>query len=210
MNPYFVKRNFKLYNDDCVKVMKTFEDNSFDLAIADPPYRDENQQDQKMRVHGDMKDFGGKPNAEYFKELFRVSKNQIIWGGNNFLEHLPNTNCVIWWYKQNPAPNYSDGELAWTSFRSVARCVNLPYYGPMNADQIKFHPTQKPVKLYEWLLKEYGTDGNKILDTHIGSMSIAIACHYQGFDLVGCETNKSFCDQGIDRMYKETAQVSMF
>ena len=174
MNPYFKQKNFTLYNDDCVKIMKEYPDNHFELAIVDPPYRDENTPNSRMRAYGDMKDFGKKPGADYFKELFRVSINQIIWGGNNFLE------------------------------------LNLPYYGPITADQIRFHPTQKPVKLYEWLLKEYAFEGGKILDTHIGSMSIAIACHYQGFELVGCETNKSFCDQGLDRMEKETAQVSMF
>lgn len=141
---------------DCMEGMKQYPDKYFDLAVVDPEYRDVNQPTKEMRnkVGGKMKWYG-KPTAEYFKELFRVSENQIIWGANNFIEHLYSTNCFLFWYKNNPMDNYSDGELAWTSFNSVARCINIPHFGAHTADKEKFHPTQKPVKLYDWIYDNY-------------------------------------------------------
>jgi len=164
-------------NECNLELMKRYEDNYFDLAIVDPPYRDKNQPTKEMRnkTNGKMKNFGLKPKEEYFKELFRVSKNQIIWGANNFIEHLYSTNGFIFWYKRNPMKNYSDGEMAWTSFNCVARCLPLDHFGAHTADSDKIHPTQKPVALYEWLFSNYAEKGNKILDTHLGSGSIAIA-----------------------------------
>ena len=114
-------------NEDNMELMARYEDNYFDLAIIDPPYRDRNQPTKEMRnkLNGKMKNFGCKPKQEFFKELFRVSKNQIIWGANNFLENLYSSNCFLFWYKNNPMPNYSDGELAWTSFIPLQNVFQL-------------------------------------------------------------------------------------
>jgi len=145
-----------VYNEDCMIGMARYPDKYFDLAIVDPEYRDVNQPTKEMRnkIGGKMKWYG-KPTELYFKELFRVSKNQIVWGANNFIEHLYSTNCFLFWYKNNPMDNYSDGELAWTSFNSVAKCINIPHFGAHTADKDKIHPTQKPIKLYKWILDKY-------------------------------------------------------
>lgn len=146
-----------VFNEDCVEGMKRYPDNFFNLAIVDPEYRDKNQPTKEMRnkIGGKMA-WHGKPNKEYFNELMRVSINQIIWGANNFIEHLYSTNCFLFWYKNNPMENYSDGELAWTSFNSVAKCIPIRHYGAHTSDKEIIHPTQKPVKLYKWLLDKYG------------------------------------------------------
>lgn len=186
------------FNEDCMVGMARYPDKHFDLAIVDPPYRERSQNDgtATMRAKNEgesRKDmFGDKPNADYFEELFRVSKNQIIWGGNNFIDFLCNTNCMIFWYKQNPMPNYSDGEFAWTSFRSISKCLNLPHFGAHTSDKNKIHPTQKPVALYKWLLTNYAKPGDLILDTHVGSASSLIACHDMGFDAVGFELDPDY------------------
>lgn len=188
------------------------KDNQYDLAIVDPPYRDVNQPTKEMRnkINGKMKQFGFKPDSGFFKELFRVSKNQIIWGANNFFNILPNTNCFLFWYKRNPMENYSDGELAWTSFTSVAKCIPIDHFGNHTADKHKIHPTQKPVKLYEWLLMNYAKEGDTILDTHLGSGSIAIACHNLGFSLDGYEIDKEYYDAAVKRLKQHQSQLTIF
>lgn len=197
-----------IYNQDCMEAMKEMSDNQFDLAIVDPPYRDVNQPTKEMRnkLGGKMRNFGSKPKKEFFIELFRISKNQIIWGANNFIEHLYSTNCFLFWYKRNPMPNYSDGELAWTSFNSVAKCIPIDHFGSHTKDKIKFHPTQKPVMLYEWLLMNYAKEGDKILDTHLGSGSIAIACHNLGFELTGYEIDKEYFEAAKKRIEQHKQQ----
>jgi site-specific DNA-methyltransferase (adenine-specific) len=208
----------EITNEDNMELMKRYPDNYFDLAIVDPPYRDKNQPTKEMRnkVSGDMKDFGLKPNESYFKELFRVSKNQIVWGGNNFLEHLYSTNCFIFWYKRNPMKNYSDGELAWTSFNTVAKCLPLDHFGAHTSDNDKIHPTQKPVALYEWIFSNYAKEGFKILDTHIGSGSIAIAMdnmnkiEKMNLSLVGCELDKKHFVATMKRIKEQTSWQSLF
>jgi len=195
-----------------MELMSRYPDNYFDLAIVDPPYRDQNQPTKQMRekMSGTMKTFGLKPQEEYFIELFRVSKNQIIWGANNFLENLRSTNCMLFWYKRNPMRNYSDGEFAWTSFDSVAKCIPIDHFGAHTSDKIKFHPTQKPVKLYEWLLMNYAKENDKILDTHLGSGSIAIACHNLGYELTACELDKDYFEASIKRINDHVSQIRMF
>jgi site-specific DNA-methyltransferase (adenine-specific) len=202
-------------NVDCMELMRGFPDAHFDLAIVDPPYRnaEDNAPTKQMRANakgGQMKDFGRKPDAEYFRELRRVSRNQIVWGANNFLEFLPSTNCVIFWFKHNPCDNYSDGELAWTSFPGVTRCFDFRYWGAINADRIKIHPTQKPVALYTWLLDEFAKPGQRVLDTHLGSGSIAIACHYFGAHLTAAELDPHYYGEAMARIRSETAQVALF
>lgn len=202
----------EIFNEDCMIGMKRYADKYFDLAIVDPPYRDKNQPTDSMRdkINGRMKHFGAKPTAEYFKELFRISNNQLIWGANNFLEYLPSTNCFIFWYKQNPMDNYSDGELAWTSFDSVARCVPLKHFGAHTSDKDKIHPTQKPIKLYAWILDKYAKPNDKILDTHLGSGSIAIACHDSGHDLVGFEIDTDYYNAALKRLKTHQSQGKLF
>lgn len=201
--------NCTLYHADCMEVMKQFKDNEFDLAIVDPPYRENNQPTKQMRnkMNGKMQSFGKVPNKIYFDELFRISKNQIIWGGNNFLSLLESTNCMLFWYKHNPLENYSDGEFAWTSFDRVAKCFDYPYYGNINSEIERFHPTQKPIKLYEWLLLNYAKQGDKILDTHFGSLSIGIACDNLGFDLTAIELDDDYYKAACERLINHRKQL---
>lgn len=182
------------YNEDCMIGMARYPDKHFDLAIVDPPYRDTNQPTKEMRnkIGGNMRNFGGKPDGLYFSELFRISKHQIVWGCNNFIDWLIPTNCMLFWYKRNPMPNYSDGEFAWTSFDKVSRIIPIDHFGAHTAEKDKIHPTQKPVALYKWLLTNYAEPGDKILDTHVGSASSLIACHDMGFDAVGFELDADY------------------
>ncbi len=204
----------ELLNCDCMEYMKTLEDNAFDLAIVDPPYGMENKKGQatsRIKKYGQLKTVNdAKPQKEFFTQLFRVSVNQIIWGYNHLSDMLPSCREFIFWYKQNPVPTYSDGELAWSSFQKTAKCFNHPYFGAINADISRVHPTQKPVKLYDWLLKNYAKDDDKILDTHLGSGSSAIAAHYGGFDFVGCELDKDYFEAAQQRFNDQTRQKAMF
>ena len=201
-----------LLHIDCMEFMAGLPDKAFDLAIVDPPYRDakDNAPTKHLRaMDGDMRKWQNKPSKDYFAELFRVSKNQIIWGSNNF--ELPITNGILFWYKKQPMKNYSDGELAWTSFQVVARCFEYAYYGNINVDiDGRQHPTQKPVKLYEWLLNNYAKPGQRILDTHLGSGSSAIACNNLGYELVGCELDPDYYQAACKRVEQATKQIRMF
>ena len=200
----------KLILDDCMNVMKDYEDNHFDLAIVDPPYGLPKRSTQGQGKLADRKiqemykkGWDIEPKKEYFDELFRVSKNQIIWGGNYF--DLPPTRGIICWDKVQPFPNFSAWEMAWTSFDVVARIYKFD-----NRTSDKIHPTQKPVKLYEWLLHKYSEKGQKILDTHLGSGSIAIACHYFGVDLVGIEIDEEYYNKAQERIDELTRQEALW
>jgi site-specific DNA-methyltransferase (adenine-specific) len=211
---YFVKNNLNLYNMDCMELMKKYPDNYFDLAIVDPPYGLGSR-----LVEGGGKDIMGKykeeyrlkqwdeeiPSAEYFKQLFRVSKNQIIWGGNYFIDHLYNTRGIICWDKKQMMPSMSRWEMAWSSFDKVAKT-----YEVRSQEKNRFHPTQKPVKLYSWILQNYAKAGDKILDTHLGSGSIAIACHDMNFNLTGCEIDQDYFGKMCERINIHTAQLQLF
>ena len=195
-------------NEDNMKLMARYEDNHFDLAIVDPPYGID------INKSGRLGHYGGKgkkwdnetPNKEYFTQLKRVSKNQIIWGGNYF--DLPPTRCFLIWDKQQPeGVSFASCEYSWTSFDKSAKTF---YMRPQNADNIRIHPTQKPVKLYEWLLMNYAKEGDKILDTHLGSGSIALACHNLKFDLTACELDKEYFDSAMLRLKQHQQQLTMF
>lgn len=147
------------------------------------------------------------PTPEYFAELKRVSKNQIIWGGNYF--DLPPSRCIICWDKVQPWENFSQWEMAWTSFDKPAAMFRHSNTGGSNHEQ-KIHPTQKPKRLYSWILGKYAEDGDKILDTHLGSGSSAIAAHYSGFDFVGCELDQDYYNAAKERFNNETKQESLF
>lgn len=182
-------------NEDCMDGMSRYPDKYFDLAIVDPPYRDINDPDQWLRANnGDMKKWHPAPKKDYFEELFRVSRNQIIWGGNYFTEWLePNNNWIIW-HKLNEGVHFSMCEMAWSSIRK-----NIQLYRRL-PEKDKIHPTQKPTDLYLWLLSNYAKPGDKILDTHVGSASSLIACHDLGFDAVGFELDADYYRMAKQRL----------
>jgi len=204
--------------DDCMNVMNNYDDNHFDLAIVDPPYGiggDSLHSNRKLKGAGKLKNRAINkfdttwdnypPKQDYFNELMRVSKNQIIWGGNYFGDYLGRTRGIICWDKVQPFPNFSAWEMAWTSFDCVARIFKYDNrYGG------KIHPTQKPIELYKWLLHKYSNKGEKILDTHLGSGSIAVACHYFGVDLVGVEISKEYYNSAKERIDELTKQETLF
>lgn len=204
----------ELLNIDCMEYMKTLPDKAFDLAIVDPPYG--GGQNFNFRYGtGDQVYENRKPEKQYWEQLFRVSKNQIVWGGNYFTHNLPESRCWISWYKGNPIDAFSDFELAWTSFDQTSRSIRLESYGFNHADKrhsgnSTIHPTQKPVSLYVKLLTDYASEGDKILDTHLGSGSSAIAANRMGFAFAGTEISKSYYDALVKRYHEETLQQSLF
>ena len=220
-----VTDKIQITNEDNMLLMARYPDNYFDLAIVDPPYGIDfsnfnrtNKTSDGTRVKANKYKNSNWddsiPNDEYFIELMRVSKNQIVWGGNYF-PILWNNGCkgFIFWYKGNPVSNFADGELAYTSFNKVAKQFDFRYYGALqgktSADD-KIHPTQKPKELYKWLLDNYAKEGDKILDTHLGSGSIAIACHDYKFELTACELDKEYYDKAIQRIKNHTNQTKLF
>ena len=200
--------------DDCMNVMKKYEDNHFDLAIVDPPYgigaskMTMGKGSRNDKKKNKLKDWDNCiPDKEYFDELFRVSKNQIISCGNYFIDYLYNTRCFLMWDKLDYNSDFASHELAWTSFNKNTKCFRR---ARNKGNDIKIHPTQKPVKLYEWLLHNYAEKGQKILDTHLGSGSIAIACHYFGVDLVGVEIDEEYYNKAKERVDLLTRQETLF
>jgi len=197
----------KIHNQDCLEAMKLMQDNQFDLAIVDPPYRDTNQPTKDMRASGSMKSLEGRPSKEYFKELKRVSKEQIIWGANNF--ELPQWKGFVAWKKKTIGITFTMSMVEVASLsENLGTTSKWIEIAPQNPNRI--HPTQKPVKLYEWLLINYAKEGDKILDTHLGSGSIAIACHNLGYDLTGYELDKEYYDNAIKRIKNHQAQTRIF
>jgi len=193
---------------DCMELMAKYPNNYFDLAIVDPPYGLDKSSltgsgKLKKRIIQKNTDWDVAPNKKYFKELFRVSQNQIIWGGNYF--ELTKYRCVIVWDKCQPWQNFSQVEIAWSSFNKPATIFKFD-----NRTTDKIHPTQKPVDLYKFCLDKYAKQGDKILDTHLGSGSIAIACHDMDFDLVGCEIDKEYYDNMMERVNEHKKQHRLF
>lgn len=215
----------EITNEDNIELMARYPDNYFDLAIVDPPYgigfgefNRTNKDAQGNRFKADKYKQSNWddsiPTDEYFNELIRVSKHQIVWGGNYF-PYLWKNGCkgFIFWYKGNPVPNFADGELAYCSMNKVAKQFDFRYYGNLEGNSSaseKHHPTQKPVKLYEWLLMNYAKEGDKILDTHLGSGSIAIAAHNLGFELTACELDKDYYEASIKRIQNHINQQRLF
>lgn len=203
----------ELLNVDCMEYMATLPDKAFDLAVVDPPYGIDYAKRKHKTVNSKIqyqpKDWDSiTPNRSYFDELFRVSNNQIIWGGNYFLEYLGNCRGMICWDKCQPEGlDQAMCEFAWVSFDKSAKIFKT------SIQQIQFtrtHPTEKPIKLYKWLITHYALPGNRILDTHLGSGSSAIAAHKMGFDFVGCELDKDYYDGAIKRFKEQTMQQDMF
>lgn len=200
-------------NEDNMLLIARYPDNYFDLAIVDPPYGinvnvsiGRRKGDKKSKYHKFAGNDSYIPKEEYFNELFRVSKNQIIWGGNYMTEFLIPSSCWIMWDKKfSEDVTFAQFELAWTSFKSSAKKFES---SPNQLNRI--HPTQKPVALYKWLLDKYAKQGDKILDTHLGSGSIAIACHDYGFELTACELDKDYYIKAIERIKNHTSQQKLF
>jgi site-specific DNA-methyltransferase (adenine-specific) len=207
-----------------MELMARYPDNYFELAIVDPPYGiGESSNDNKSRSKlGKSKNYGIKnwddsaPSKEYFNELKRVCKNVIIFGANHFIENIPNSNSSCWivWDKQNGENDFADCELAYTTFKTAVRKIEFRWHGMLQGDmknkETRIHPTQKPVALYKWILDKYAKQGDKILDTHLGSGSIAIACHDYGFDLTACELDKEYFDKAMQRINNHMAQTKLF
>lgn len=209
-----------LYQADCMKMLPQIPDKYYNLCICDPPYgigecggdkqrgRKANNYN-KIVIHKKKEWDKQRPSSEYFKELFRVSKNQIIWGGNYFTDFLYPSMGWIFWNKLIGG-DFSDGELAWTSFSKALRQFTYSYHGDTHGGHSRIHPTQKPVKLYEWLLKNYAKPGDRILDTHGGSMSSAIACYNLDFDLTLFEIDPEYFEAGKSRLEEHKKQLRMF
>jgi len=225
-----------LFHADCMEIMKQYPNKYFDLAIVDPPYGIGASKDS--RVGGSYTvNLGGKktkvaakqytakdwdfkkPTKEYFDELFRVSKNQIVWGGNYFISHLFDSSCWLVWNKKNGENNNADCELAWTSFDTAVRMFDWKWNGflqqNMSNKQERIHPTEKPIQLYEWLIKGYTDKDCKILDTHFGSGSIALAVDKanrldkMNLHLTACEIDKEYIDKAIKRISESIKQGTL-
>lgn len=213
--------DFGYYNMDCMDGMKEFPDKYFDLAIVDVPYGigesgDKNHTRGKFAKSKDYKAFAGNdlkpPEKEYFEQLFRVSKNQIIWCANHFIHLIPyDSSCWIVWDKDNGKTDFADCELAWTSFNSAVRRFKYRWNGMLQEDmknkEYRIHPTQKPVALYEWILSRYAKDGDIVLDTHVGSASSLIACYNTNHKFVGFELDKYYYELSKKRLDAEMAQI---
>ena len=209
------RSKIELHNIDCLLFMKQCEDKQFDLAIVDPPYgidwmkQIENPNTKaNWKVH-EQKDWDKNiPQQEYFDELFRVSKNQIVWGGNYMTEYLPPSPCWLIWDKMQEFTG-AVFEMAWTSFKSPAKAFRMSRVEAY-ANKNKIHPTQKPERLYEWILDRYANEGDLILDTHLGSGSIAVACDKMGYDLVGLEIDSDYFTEANKRLENHRKQLRMF
>ncbi|HAO29159.1 MAG TPA: hypothetical protein DCQ68_18900 [Chryseobacterium indologenes] len=205
--------------------MANSEDKEFDLAIVDPVFGDQVVRGSYMKNSSSNlaknKKYDNaiwnqeKTNKEYFKELFRVSKNQIIWGGNYFIEEInKNTSSFIVWDKDNGSNSFADCELAWTSFNTAVRKFKFKWQGMLQEDmsnkEVRIHPTQKPVALYKWILDKYAKPGDKILDTHLGSGSSVVACHDCGYDVTGIETYEGYFNDTVNRIQNHISQLKLF
>jgi len=203
-------------NEDNMELMARYEDNHFDLAIVDPPYGIDVTKmtlgNGKNKINRGTTDWDSNiPDFDYFLELKRVSKNQIVWGANYMTTFLPPSMGWVFWDKGTGVNDFSDGELAYTSFNRALRKYKVSWVGAnANNGTPRIHPTEKPIQLYEWLLMNYAKDGDKILDTHLGSGSIALACHNLGYDLTACELDKEYYDAAIKRIKQHKTQIRMF
>lgn len=202
----------EVYNMDCLDAMREMPDNAFDLAIVDPPYGlgdrlsdggGKLKNTPMSKLYRQSSKWDSVPDKRYFDELFRVSKNQIIWGGNYF--ELPPSRCMICWDKNQAMPTLSAWELGWTSFDKPSKIIKM-----VSTDLNRFHPTQKPIALYKWLLSNYAKQGDRILDTHLGSGSSRIAAYDMGFDFVGYELDAEYFDAMNKRFAAHISRPAMF
>jgi len=206
----------EVYNEDCMLGMARYPDNHFDLAIVDPPYGldDWNERGSNKKLYNkkhmnlkQIQNFEMKaPNQDYFNELFRVSKHQIVWGGNHFLDYLGKTKQIIVWDKKIRGMHFNDCEIAWAS--GIKEACRI--FSKTANDTNRIHPTQKPIDLYDWLLHHYAKEGDLILDTHAGSMSSVIACLKGGFNITAFEIDKEYFEKGKKRVETFLSQGNLF
>ena len=209
--------NIELLHIDCMEYMATLPDKAFDLAIVDPPYnvgasdgsfgnRGYDSKTSKLKHYANHDKL---PEADYFNELKRVSKNWIVWGANYYPQYFNHSGAIVW-HKKNDNP-LSDCEIAFQSFNKLVKYVWVEWQGFLKGGETgqRIHPNQKPIKLYDWILMNYAKPGDKILDTHLGSGSSAIAAHKMGFDFVGCELDKDYYDAACKRFKEQTAQLTL-
>ena len=219
---YKGKCHIRFFNCDNMDFMKEIPDNYYDLAIVDPPYGIDVAASGKVGGNncGKAKDYGAKdwdkqaPNEEYFSQLRRVSKNQIVWGANHFISKLPfDSSCWLVWDKQNTG-DFADCELAWCSFNTAVRKFVYRWNGMlqqhMKNKEIRIHPTQKPVALYDWIFNQFAKEGQMVLDTHLGSGSSRIAAHKLGYSFVGLEIDKKYFEAQEERWKNFTAQTTLW
>jgi site-specific DNA-methyltransferase (adenine-specific) len=210
----------QVFNEDCMEVMARYPDKYFDLAVVDPPYgigedggsNHSRSKIAKSKIYTPKNWDKEPPNKMYFDELIRVSKNQIIWGANHFISRIPfDSSCWLVWDKENGENDFADCELAWTSFKKAVRRYKFRWagmlQGNMKEKEIRLHPTQKPVALYDWIFKNYASPNDKILDTHLGSGSSRIAAHKAKLDFVGCELDKEYFDAQEKRFKDFSSQL---
>lgn len=218
----------RLIHGDCMDYMRSLPDNAFDLAIVDPPYGIGVDKDMRRKANtkagkslAKRADYHSSdwdkcaPSEVYFTELRRVSRNQIVWGANHFISRLPfDSSCWIVWDKDNGANDFADCELAWTSFRKAVRKFKWRWHGMLQEDmkhkEVRIHPTQKPVALYKWLLERYAKEGDKILDTHLGSGSSAIAAYDLGFEFTGIEIDDKYYVDALRRFESHKIQQKLY
>ena len=217
----------QIYKKDCVNMMSKMESNMFDLAIVDPPYgidvtkmslgKHEKRSIRRELYRGEKDWDSAAPGKEYFDELFRVSKNQIMFGANHYIENFAhlglNSSCWIVWDKDNGETDYADCELAWSSFKKPVRRFKHPWYGFMakeRNEEDRIHPTQKPIALYRWLLTKFAEPGQHILDTHMGSGSSAIACKFEGMHYTGYEIDNGHFVNAVKRIQEKTKQHTLW
>ena len=214
----------QVFNRDCMEAMREFPDKFFELAIVDPPYgigadeknngknSDRHAQTSLAKINTFKKSNwdNSVPNHSYFDELYRISKRQIIWGANYF----GLSGGFLYWHKNVTMPTYSSGELAWLSWLNKVEFIDITWHGMLQDDmknkETRIHPTQKPIALYKWLLKNYAKSGDKILDTHLGSGSSRIAADQMGFDFWGYELDKDYFDASVKRFNQYKAQTVLF
>jgi site-specific DNA-methyltransferase (adenine-specific) len=214
----------ELIHGDCMDYMNRLKPKAFQLAIVDPPYgigedglkNHSRGNITKPTLYTPKKWDSAPPNIAYFQMLINISKNVIIWGANHFIENIPKANSPCWivWDKQNGENDFADCEMAWTNFNTAVRKYEFRWSGMLQGDmknkEHRIHPTQKPVRLYRWLLQNYAKQSDRILDTHLGSGSSAIACYEEGFDFVGIELDKDYYDAAVKRFRQHIAQGSLF
>ena len=224
-NPCYVQPFSETFLEDCIQGMKRYPDKYFDLAVCDPPYGigmdNSNKRTKPSRPNSytQYPDFRyhktdwdkNRPTQEYFDELFRVSKIQIVWGANYFCEYLPSGNGWIFWNKLNGLNNcFSDGEFAFSSKGVQSRYIECSTFDGLKGGKDRIHPTQKPIALYKWILKNYAKEGDTILDTHLGSGSSAIAAHDGGFEFTGIELDEEYFNNAVNRIKTHQRQLNLF
>ena len=206
----------KVYLEDCTEALKRFSDGYFDIAVVDPPYgiganKMQLGNDKKKIYRGEADWDNAIPTAEYWEQLFRVSKNQIVWGGNYMTEYLKPTSAWLFWDKGTGENDFADGELAWTSYNGALRKITKSWVGANAKDGLeRIHPTQKPIYLYDWIFNRFAKEGNLILDTHVGSGSSRIAAHKHKLDFVGFEIDKGYYEAQEKRFNAVISQQTLF